>query len=566
MPDDKATKPDKPERVMGEDPRLRRPEQLPIAVLLSMIAGLLGGLSLIVGLLWWLVTKTFGLGPKAFVIVGAVCIIYYLVVNASNIFGSFRQRRLVTGANTIVFAIMIFGVIVLLNVMAVRHPFFRYDSTESKRFSLSDQTLQIIKGLNEDIKLVAFMTPEYLRYAEIRSRLDDYSAVSPRVKVEFYDPKIRKDKVDEYNVTMPNCIIVSAGDKKETVTGGEEERITSAILAITTGEKTKIYFLAGHGELDPDGYEAESAGMIKDALESQQYAVETLTIMNQDTPAVPSDAAAVVIAGAQHPVPEAEMKALEKYADQGGKLFIALAPNPTAPDFESILKPRGVSPLKGKLIDPDANHHWQAPTIPAVLAPEQHQITEKLELLVLPTARALEIEEGPEPPPSYPGTPPPPTQKAAPLLKTSAEAWLDEIGEDGKGNGIKDGSETTGPLALAAAIDESKKDPAATPPGMPPPEDDEDAPGTRIVVVAGSQFMTRGIIDAGVWANGYFVLNSINWLVSNEKLISIPPKEVDTPYLAMTGAQKAIAAVLTLFIVPGLVILAGGFVWWRRRR
>jgi len=54
--------------------------------------------------------------------------------------------------------------------------------------------------------------------------------------------------------------------------------------------------------------------------------------------------------------------------------------------------------------------------------------------------------------------------------------------------------------------------------------------------------------------------------VGNEKLISIPPKETETPYLTMVGAQKAIATVLTLFVVPGLVVLAGGFVWWRRRR
>ena len=66
--------------------------------------------------------------------------------------------------------------------------------------------------------------------------------------------------------------------------------------------------------------------------------------------------------------------------------------------------------------------------------------------------------------------------------------------------------------------------------------------------------------------NAVLTLNSIAWLVSNEKLISIKPKETDTPYLTMVGAQKAIAAVLVLFVIPGLVVLAGGLVWWRRRR
>jgi len=153
-------------------------------------------------------------------------------------------------------------------------------------------------------------------------------------------------------------------------------------------------------------------------------------------------------------------------------------------------------------------------------------------------------------------------------MRTSSDAWLDAWGPDGSVNGVQDSGEQTGPFVLAAAIDESKKEKPPQQPGMPPPpEDDEEAPGTRIVVVAGAEFMTDRLIQgAQLWGNAAFALNGINWLVSNEKLISIPPKDVETPYLTMVGAQKAIAAVITLFLIPGLVVLAGGIVWWRRRR
>jgi ABC-type uncharacterized transport system involved in gliding motility auxiliary subunit len=152
-------------------------------------------------------------------------------------------------------------------------------------------------------------------------------------------------------------------------------------------------------------------------------------------------------------------------------------------------------------------------------------------------------------------------------MKTSADAWLDSLDATGKGNGSRDSGEASGPFIMAAAIDESKKDKPPTPPGMPPEPETEEGPGTRIVVVGDAEFMTDRLIEANqLWANAAFALNAINWLVGNEKLISIPPKETETPYLTMVGAQKAIATVLTLFVVPGLVVLAGGFVWWRRRR
>ncbi|NSW58218.1 MAG: Gldg family protein [Armatimonadetes bacterium] len=569
MSEDKIPQTDQRARGMAADPRLQQRAQTTLTGLLSIVAALFGGLTLIVGILWWLVSKTFGLWPKVFIIVAAVCFIYAIVVNFRSIVASFKQRRVVTGMNTAVFTVIIVGILVLLNVISVRHRFFRYDATENKQYSLSDQTRKVVKALDKDVQMIAFMSPEYPEYRQVRDRLEEYRALSPRLKVEYYDPHTRVDKVREYNVSVDGSVIIKAGDRKEDVMGGDEERITSAILAVTTGDKTKIYFLTGHGEFDPMELGQDSVNDIKRALETQQYAVETLSLLNKKDAVVPQDAAAVVIAGAQHPLQEAEMAALKKYADQGGKLFIALSNTPQAPDFSEILATRGVKPSKGKIMDPNAEHNAGTPTIPAVLRPESHEITRNLQGLVFPMAMALEVEETPPPPPSYPGAPPPPVdQKATALMKTSADAWLDNLGPTGKGNGSRDSGEASGPFVMAAAIDESKKDKPPTPPGMPPePENEEEGPGTRIVVVADAEFMTDRLIEANrLWANAAFALNAINWLVGNEKLISIPPKETETPYLTMVGAQKAIATVLTIFVVPGLVVLAGGFVWWRRRR
>ena len=205
-------------------------------------------------------------------------------------------------------------------------------------------------------------------------------------------------------------------------------------------------------------------------------------------------------------------------------------------------------------------------TLPLVIDPEPHKITEKLDALVLPMARGLQIDAGPEPPPSYPGAPPPPSQKAQALLMSSAEAWADKSQGEAPGNKVKDPDEQTGPLAMAAVIDESKKDKPPTMPGMPPePEDGEDGP--MIVVIGSPEFMSDGFFNSTrLSQNLVLVLNSVAWLVANEKLISIPPKEQEVPDLTMVGSQKAIAVVTALFIIPGLVVLAGGFVWWRRRR
>lgn len=566
MADDKSRDTLERKRVLPEDPRLRTPEA-GLSSMLGLLAALAGGLALIIGLLIWLVTKTFGLGPKVFVILAAVLFIYALVANFRNLVAAFRQRRAVSGANTVVFAAMVLGILILVNIIAARHRVFRYDATKTKQFSLADQTVKVLKSLNQDVQFIAFLNPESPDYQTLRDRLEEYAAHSSRVKLEFYDPFTRVDKVKEYNITVENTVVVKSGDKKEEVMGGDEERLTSAVLSVTTGQKVKIYFLTGHGEYDPTQYGQDTVSAIKRALEQQQYAVETLSLMNKD--AVPQDCAALVIAGAQNPLQPKEMEAIKKYADQGGKLFIALANTPNAPDFSEILTPRGVTPIKGQVMDPNAEHNAGAPGLPMVLKPESHDVTKRLQGVVLPVALALKVDSGPEPPPSYPGAPPPPpSKKADELMKTSAEAWLDKPDATGKGNEKKDSGEESGPFTLAAAIDQSKKERPQTPPGMPPPPDEgKEGPGTRIVVVGSAEFMTDRLIEsARLWANGVFALNSINWLLKNEKLISIPPKQQETPYLTMVGAQKAISAIVAMLVIPGFVVFAGVVVWWRRRR
>ncbi|MEN6346952.1 MAG: Gldg family protein [Armatimonadia bacterium] len=554
-------------RKAAADPRLAKPEQAGVTSIISMIASLVGTLALIIGLIWWGVVKTFGLGPMVFVILGGVMVLYSVVVNFRTILAAFSGRRAISGLNTVAFAILVFGILVMVNVMAIRHH-TRYDATTSKQYSLSEQTVKVLKSLNQEVQMAAFLPANDPQQEMVRDRLGEYAAHSRKIKLDFYDPMVQVDKVREYNVQTEGTVVyVKCGDRKEEVMAPEEERLTSAILAVTTGQKPKVYFLTGHGEYDPSDYGQDTTNMIKRSLESQQYEVTTLTMLNQPQPRVPQDCAVLVIAGSQTPLKPAEMEAIKKYADQGGKLFIALGTGPQAPDFTEVLASRGVTPLKGQVMDPSADHNAGQPQFPAVIKPEPHDITTRLDPVVLPLARALKVDEGAEPPASYPGAPPPPpTKKAQELMKTSAEAWLDKADATGKANGTKDAGEETGPLTLAAAIDESKKQQQPQD-QMMQQQTPEEGPGTRIVVVADAEFLTdRFIMTNQLQGNLALSLKSLAWLTKNEKLISIPPKEEQTPYLTMIGAQKAIATILALFIIPGLVVFAGGLVWWRRRR
>jgi ABC-type uncharacterized transport system involved in gliding motility auxiliary subunit len=175
----------------------------------------------------------------------------------------------------------------------------------------------------------------------------------------------------------------------------------------------------------------------------------------------------------------------------------------------------------------------------------------------LPTTTALEIIETAPQQPQQPGMPPP-SQQAEPLLETSAQASLVQAGAS---EGEDGGMQPRGPFTLAAVIDAGKQQQPG-PMGMPP-EENENAP--RIVVIGDADMMTDLLISRGLVGNARLVLNSINWLVENEKLISIPPRE-DTPrYMTMNASQKRLVWALTMGIIPLGIGIVGFIVWWRRR-
>jgi len=517
----------------------------------SFIGGWLGLLAIIGGLVWAAVVKHLGAAPLGLVIGGAALGLLWLVVNIAKLtaVAKGRQARLIF--DSAAFILVILGIVVLINYIGVRHH-IRKDMTKSQQFSLSEQTHKVAQDLSKEIKLIAFISREYYRGPELRDRLREYEMLSPKIKVEEYDPKTDFSKQKEYDAS-DGLIVVELGDRQEKVYGGSEEQITSAILAVSQGKKTKAYFLQGHGENPLEGNTPNSVATLKGNLENQQYDVQTLSLMAQKRPQVPADCAVLVIIGPQRPLDEKEVKAIKDYLQQGGKVFIAVGP-PPAPGLKEILTSYGITPLDGMVMDPQMSL-WGQINVPMVNAPASHKITRNLGAVILPVTRAFALQSTA---PQYPGAPPPPGPHPVALLESSSAAWLETTL---KGQPKKDPGEQGGPLVMAALVDETTPL-SPTMPGMPPPPSGN---GMRLVVVGTPVLVSDTLIQQGVDIGVVFALKSIAWLVENEKLISIPPKDTTPNRITVSDRQRNLAIVVVC-LLPALIMLTGVTVWWRRRR
>jgi ABC-type uncharacterized transport system involved in gliding motility auxiliary subunit len=83
------------------------------------------------------------------------------------------------------------------------------------------------------------------------------------------------------------------------------------------------------------------------------------------------------------------------------------------------------------------------------------------------------------------------------------------------------------------------------------------------VVLGSSSWVANSFITFN--GNRDLALNTMNWLSSDEDLISIRPKPEDDRRITMTLAQLNWVRTTSQFLLPLMVVVAGVSVWWRRR-
>ena len=181
----------------------------------------------------------------------------------------------------------------LLGFLAARHS-VRFDWSEARVHSLSDQTKKLLASLTEDARVTALVPA--LEQAKVRDVLDRYTYESPRFVVDYQDPTARPDLVERFGIAaekLGNGVVrIEIGNESTEVTEFSEQQITNALVKLTrTGEK-KVYFLQGHGERSVEGEGAAEPDGMKRRRCARQRELPDGAVAACDTNGVPADAGA----------------------------------------------------------------------------------------------------------------------------------------------------------------------------------------------------------------------------------------------------------------------------------
>jgi ABC-type uncharacterized transport system involved in gliding motility auxiliary subunit len=459
----------------------------------------------------------------------------------ADLIGSSTARG---GANVIVqtaILLAITGVLAWLSMLHPRH----WDWTEAQAHSLTQGTVDVLAAIPADgvVEVYAFYTRGAERPA--KQELEKYAYVSPRVKVQYFDPNERPDLAQKFEISNKEGVVVVCDGPCETAKGTvkavdvSEQSLTRAIRqAVST--KKKIYFLKGHGEAGPNDEKGPGVSAVRGGLEDENVTVAELLLANEA--AVPADADAVIIAGPDHALQDRELELLDQYLQKGGSLLVAADPAMNT-NLEGQLAKWGVE-LGSEIVVEEQLQLFAGPLLgvqPVVKTYGAHPITEKLgeNPTVFRLARPVRKAPGAD-------------VTLTELATTSPKSWgeTDVAGLlASKPVALDPGQDKPGPLAIAVAREWS------------PPEGKKR--GGRLVVVGDSDFMRNRYVTQ--FYNGDFFLNSASWLTGSEEFATIDRKRPRVASVSMTLEQFADFRFLALFALPEAILLLGVVNWWRRR-
>lgn len=478
---------------------------------------------------------------------------------STRLFGGIKKKMLVSRINTILLIAIIIAVFVLINIVVKKAEITPIDCTTSKDYSLTAESKERISKVDKEVNIYFVGWSESNKDYELAKQ---YHKVNSKINVEIVDATKNVELAKKYEVTNDEmAIIVECGeisrilyyytdvisyDSNYQTVDLAEQKITSAILNVTSGIIPKVYYLTGYTSYT---FNNGLSGFAK-YLQDEVLTYEELNVLN--TQKIPDDCDTLIIMTPEKDFDNTTTNAILEYIKNGGNILWlngAYAEKMEIPNVNKILAEYGINPFeKGIVYETNKNNTilgYSACFIPEIQETEATRDVYKSAGVTFLYSTKLNINE----------------EKLEELNVDEKEIIMSSnttyFTEDLTGNSGNKGEQ--GEFLLGAEM--TKK------------IDDEKE--SKLIIYANDAFITDTPIgdQAGnksymiyIYNNADLGLNSIAYLTNNDQDITIRKSYSDSQTtFTPTDGQKATIMTI-IFLVPILIMGIGIIVWIIRIR
>jgi ABC-type uncharacterized transport system involved in gliding motility auxiliary subunit len=461
---------------------------------------------------------------------------------------------------TIVFSI-ITGSIAFIGVShyLANNSDIRWDVTQNKQHTLSNNTIEYVSTLTNEVQLTAFyvgMPPKYLH-----DLFKEYERVSNGViKTEIIDPIEQIAYAAKFgnaiNADERKVIVHSGENRKDidfTQSALSEEKLTNAIARASRAPRT-VYFLTGHGEYSSENLENTGLSKFKQLLADNN--IHSKTLMLGISQAIPADCDVLIIAGPKNELSQDEETLISEYLTKGGDaLFLiehslvttedkplSAAQLQKNPSLNVILNQWGLDVQSDIVVD-FTNHVGGDVGSPATKNYQNHKaITEGLDYTFYVRPRSIKVLP----------------QRRASIKYAVIAATASNKNSWAETNRTLDiqfdpNTDTAGPVPFSYVVSEQQNDETSS----------HKSSDTRLIVFTDADFLSNVYINQ--YSNAQMGLNLVNWLAELDYKTFVSAKEIKVERLDLTSKQQR-QVIVILVLLPFFIVIAGLVMWLRRKR
>jgi ABC-type uncharacterized transport system involved in gliding motility auxiliary subunit len=434
-----------------------------------------------------------------------------------------------------------FVVVVLAVNIGIGRRQLGWDLTAEGSASLSGETLRVLRRVDRRIEITAFFPRDAAGRVEGATLLSRYRRANRRITFRILDPQLVPGEAERLGVEVIGSAAVqdvATPDRIETAQYTIEIDITSAIARLVRGIDATVCFAAGHGERDTDDSDGEGYSRAVALLMDNGYRTRTVNLLASRRI---GDCDAVVLAAPTTRLERDVVRAVRTYLEGGGKLF-ALADPDAAANLTPVVQWWGIRFERGVILEGDASSHLPSDVTTPIVgryaggsAPVRG-----LGPTYFPRVMGVDTFDTGNPGLSVTG-----------VAFTSRLGYLDR--DDVTSFDPKVDRE--GPIAVGVAADDSTVE--------HPGGAQARIRRTRILAWGDVDFASNAFI--GDAANARLWVQGIDWLTQPEDLVTAVPTFPKVRELNLTQARSRYLLLVTAGLIPGLFLIAGGFVWALRR-
>ncbi len=493
------------------------------------------------------------------ILVGSALIFLAILISPRAIAIFVVGRRGRYGVNAAALTIAFFVIVLVVNFIMYTNP-TRIDVTATRVFSLSQQTIQVLDELDNEVMANAFFvsadTDNSIRQ-QAEDLLNEFSRKTPNFQYRFLDPELNRAQAIKYNVVSYPSIVFedTKTGKIQGVINFTEQDFVTGILVSTDKQQKIIRVLTGHGESEVN--KNPTAESLKDTgfdlaisgLQRDNYQVQVLNLKQSNT--IPEDTAALIIPGPKDDLDQNEYQTIKDYVDSGGRVLALFDPG-TPKLFNNLLNPYGITMGNELISDAVSNVAGEMLTPMLQSANGQYAkseqtgiaIADKISVSFYPESTSIDL--------TIPLEDTPPHVKFTPLGLTTPASWLesniDDLGYDE--------NKMTGPFILFGILEANGSTEQS-------PLEVSGNPTTKIIIFGDSDFATNKYFHSS--DNSDVFLNSVNWLADDYELVSIRPKLTSYRELVVNSSERNFIKWSSWVIPPTIMLIFAIIVWWRRR-